>query len=404
MDPETKRQFALEKARYKAASKLGAEKNAVKKEEDTAKTKQYFNEVEMTEILRDIQLMLRVSKETQGNKETIDYDKILTLCYAKVAEYVEKMPAPQKGDKGDKGEKGDKGDTPVIDLDALVRKVVSQLPKTTDKKLVIDQAQIIKLIDERINVSPKQHVRIGASVASIRALTDVNLDGVPQDEKGNYILGTGTASNITGLVTQGSNITITGTGTLADPYVINSTGGGGTFTVASSAEINTGTDNVKGVTPLGLQGSDYRKIAISETEPESPELYDLWLDESETLVDTTEVILMTNNHTQYLDGVTNSEIYRVTLATGQAFHLTTFEVAERGGGTLDTDFTMELYNVTGTASIATCSLNNIETINAATSAAIVISIRVTNNTGTDIDACYTVKGYITNTEEEPLPG
>jgi hypothetical protein len=34
-------------------------------------------------------------------------------------------------------------------------------------------------------------------------------------------------SNITGLVSQGTNVTITGTGTGGDPYVINSTGGGG---------------------------------------------------------------------------------------------------------------------------------------------------------------------------------
>jgi hypothetical protein len=34
-------------------------------------------------------------------------------------------------------------------------------------------------------------------------------------------------SNITGLVSQGTNVTITGTGTSGDPYVVNSSGGGG---------------------------------------------------------------------------------------------------------------------------------------------------------------------------------
>lgn len=38
----------------------------------------------------------------------------------------------------------------------------------------------------------------------------------------------GAASNITGLISAGSNITITGTGTTEDPYVINSSGGSGT--------------------------------------------------------------------------------------------------------------------------------------------------------------------------------
>jgi len=40
-------------------------------------------------------------------------------------------------------------------------------------------------------------------------------------------LGAGNADSITGLIQEGINVTITGSGTLADPYVINSSGGGG---------------------------------------------------------------------------------------------------------------------------------------------------------------------------------
>jgi len=43
----------------------------------------------------------------------------------------------------------------------------------------------------------------------------------------------GYISDITGLVSAGSNVTITGTGTSGDPYVINSSGGGGGGTVTS---------------------------------------------------------------------------------------------------------------------------------------------------------------------------
>ena len=39
-------------------------------------------------------------------------------------------------------------------------------------------------------------------------------------------LGAGNADSITGLIEEGTNVTITGTGTLADPYVINASGGG----------------------------------------------------------------------------------------------------------------------------------------------------------------------------------
>jgi hypothetical protein len=41
-------------------------------------------------------------------------------------------------------------------------------------------------------------------------------------------LGAGNADSITGLISEGTNVTITGTGTLADPYVISSSGGSGT--------------------------------------------------------------------------------------------------------------------------------------------------------------------------------
>jgi len=41
-------------------------------------------------------------------------------------------------------------------------------------------------------------------------------------------LGAGNADSITGLISDGTNVTITGSGTLADPYVISSSGGSGT--------------------------------------------------------------------------------------------------------------------------------------------------------------------------------
>jgi hypothetical protein len=41
-------------------------------------------------------------------------------------------------------------------------------------------------------------------------------------------LGAGNADSITGLIQEGTNVTITGSGTLADPYIISASGGGGT--------------------------------------------------------------------------------------------------------------------------------------------------------------------------------
>lgn len=50
--------------------------------------------------------------------------------------------------------------------------------------------------------------------------------------------GAGTSSTINGLIQQGTNVTITGTGTAADPYVINASGGGGGSQTPWTSDIN----------------------------------------------------------------------------------------------------------------------------------------------------------------------
>jgi hypothetical protein len=220
MDPSLKDQFALEKAKFKAQMELKKEMHKGNDGYTPVKGKDYFTEREIAEIRRDIQAMLKVPKD--GKDAVVDYEKILRYTYNKVAELVAALPL-QKGDKGDKGEKGESA---VIDLDEMVRKVIVQLPKQKDKKFVIDRKQIEDLIDARVKTAPQQIVRLGASVASIRALTDVNLAGVPQDAQGNYLLAPGSVSSIAGFISAGTNVTITGSGTIADPYVINSSGGG----------------------------------------------------------------------------------------------------------------------------------------------------------------------------------
>jgi len=58
-------------------------------------------------------------------------------------------------------------------------------------------------------------------------------------------LGAGNADSITGLIQEGTNVTITGSGTLADPYIISASGGGGTTPTLQEVtdEGNTISDN-----------------------------------------------------------------------------------------------------------------------------------------------------------------
>lgn len=215
MDKETR----LAKARFAAELALKKKMHKGDPGYTPVKGKDYFTPREITEMQQAVAALIRVPKD--GKDAVVDYEKILRYTYAKVAEHVSKIPRPKDGKPGKDGKDA------VVDIEALVQKVILALPKQKDKKLVIDRDQILQLIDERVKKIPQQPVRIGASVSSIRALTDVNLENVAQDAQGNYILGGSAASSITGLISEGSNVTITGTGTVGDPYVISASGGGG---------------------------------------------------------------------------------------------------------------------------------------------------------------------------------
>jgi len=71
-------------------------------------------------------------------------------------------------------------------------------------------------------------------------------------------LGAGNADAITGLIQEGTNVTITGSGTLADPYVISASGGGG---AVDSVNGQTG-DVVLGLTEILTESGTATGLAI----------------------------------------------------------------------------------------------------------------------------------------------
>lgn len=183
--------YAAERARVQAELTLKREMMRGKDGHTPVKGKDYFTPAEIEEMKRDIIKLIPRPKD--GKSPEINYDLLLQYIVRETAKHVAKLPPAPKGDKGDKG---DKGADAVVDLKDLVRQVIAQIPKQ-NKKLVIERSAIEALVDERIKAIPPQPVRIGASVASIRALTDVNLDGLTQDAKGNYILGSGSGGGHT---------------------------------------------------------------------------------------------------------------------------------------------------------------------------------------------------------------
>lgn len=68
--------------------------------------------------------------------------------------------------------------------------------------------------------SPTDTTSLSNRINLVQTNLDTTRNGIRADLNGKL-------SNITGLITQGSNVTITGSGTSGSPYVINSSGGGG---------------------------------------------------------------------------------------------------------------------------------------------------------------------------------
>ena len=79
-------------------------------------------------------------------------------------------------------------------------------------------------------------------------------------------------------IVAGSNVTVDDTDP-ANP-IVSSTGEGGSFTVATPEEINTGEDNEKGVTPQGLRDSLYPRVYRQDEEPTLAD-GDVWVNTGE---------------------------------------------------------------------------------------------------------------------------
>lgn len=133
-------------------------------------------------------------------------------------------------------------------------------------------------------------------------------------------------------------------------------------------------------------------VTVGTVEPTGASEGDLWLDTSVPVYDLE--CLYSSNHIQFITGVTNSEIYVHKLPITEKIHFTEMQVNKRGGGAIDTNFSIQIYDVTNSAVLATCTLNDVETLNVDTDYGITVAIRVTNGTGSDVDANYFIKGGI----------
>lgn len=129
-------------------------------------------------------------------------------------------PGPQ-GEMGIQGLRGIPGETPIRGIDywttkdqeKIISDVISKIPKPKDG-ITPDINLIIQRVSEEYKKNPIEFKDIKGTEKLVEFL------------KMGGFRGGGGISNITGLINAGTNVTLTGSGTSSDPYVINSAGGG----------------------------------------------------------------------------------------------------------------------------------------------------------------------------------
>lgn len=229
MDENIKGLYQLEKIKYKAHMELIQAESELRKKEielkkeafkgndgyTPIKGKDYFTEKEIKDISKEI--LSLIPKPKDGVDAVVDYEKILKVVYSKINEIVSKIPTQKgvAGQKGERGEKGEDGKTPVIDTNKLTKEILALIKK--DKSFSVDYHNIFKELEKQV-YRMRETMPVGSS-NSLRGLIDADLTGVPQNERGIYMLGQTSLDDIAdGTVTRVNNFVSTVTLTTGKVY------------------------------------------------------------------------------------------------------------------------------------------------------------------------------------------
>jgi hypothetical protein len=97
-------------------------------------------------------------------------------------------------------------------------------------------------------------------------------------------------------------------------------------------------------------------------------------------------------HTEWADGLSNEEVCRWTAESGVTYVFENIGFSQNGGGT-SADASLDLYNVSAGTQMATVDLGTSDTINVSTSSGQTVIARITNSTGSLIEASPHINGY-----------
>lgn len=137
----------------------------------------------------------------------------------------------------------------IDDKRHMVEEVRAIIQATEKKEEPVDVGKIVtEILDTRIAEFEKEFAKQFKKGGKYQ-LDKNDVTGMPLDQRWHG----GGLSNITGYIQAGTNITITGIGTASSPYIINSTGGGGTPAgVNKSLQFNNNGVFGGGTTPTGF--------------------------------------------------------------------------------------------------------------------------------------------------------
>lgn len=95
------------------------------------------------------------------------------------------------------------------------------------------------------------------------------------------------------------------------------------------------------------------------------------------------------------DGDTDAEMARFSCPSGKSFTCESIEFKQQGGGTEDTNVTLEVVDATNSTVLTSTTLNGGRAEpNVSSPDGVTVIVRWTNSSGTNYDADPTVRGYI----------
>lgn len=98
-------------------------------------------------------------------------------------------------------------------------------------------------------------------------------------------------------------------------------------------------------------------------------------------------------HTGWGDGLSDVEIHRIDLQTGETFELERLEFQQQGGGS-SSSASVDVYDASAASQIASVNLGSVAKDSGTSGTGNTIIVRITNSTGGAIDAAVRVVGYI----------